>query len=636
MQTLSVTPVIGLPKFDGWSQVVTNQRQSFICSFSVFGDNAGNVGRDVVDLISSEEPNSVSSLYQLISKVITSVEDKDCRLQISCGLFESFDSFLATYNGSVWLKRNQKVGQILKSEQELKVVQGKAVTNDNFIFVTSQCENLWGEIYQKLSQGYDIDTIITSIVPGLHSQNDSSLSALAFVNIRQPEKDDLESLVESDEQDNQPTSSFVLNNLTNGDTDPVNNSPFPRKKINYKQLFNKLFSKIKQLADLIGKKKLIKSPNQLNLSKKQKIKVLFFTGLFFLILILGSVWSFQTKQQQKQAQAIADSFSDRIPQAQALLSSDPVTARQLVTQLIEDLKQAETTFANKKAGLKIIQKEKVKALEYYDQISGQQEVDQLPLFFDLRLVKPEIIASDVHLIGEEGLFLDPEIHQMVKLNLTTKQSFLIALPQEANIVDLATGLDHFFLLSDVIFQGTVQSDQIKKVVDNSDRLTKAKFVDFFDGNLYVLNPEQRNIFRYKPSDSEDKLFADPQAWLKTFQGVDFAQVNSMTIDGDIWLGTKTGQIFRLRSGRLESYEIKGLPASFDSSLVVSTNADSDKLVVLEASKQRIVILNKNGNFEKEIKSSSLSSATDLVLSNDSQQVLVVSGSLVYKLDLASN
>jgi len=45
---------------------------------------------------------------------------------------------------------------------------------------------------------------------------------------------------------------------------------------------------------------------------------------------------------------------------------------------------------------------------------------------------------------------------------------------------------------------------------------------------------------------------------------------------------------------------------------------------------------KNGNFEKEIKSSSLSSATDLAVSSDSKQVLVVSGSLVYQIDLTTN
>ena len=354
------------------------------------------------------------------------------------------------------------------------------------------------------------------------------------------------------------------------------------------------------------------------------------------ILILVLTWSFKIKQQQKQARTVVSSFSDRIPQAQSLLATDPVTARQMVAQLVEDLKKAEADFANKKAGLKIIQQEKDKALQYYDQISGQQQVDQLPLFFDLRLVKPEIIASDVHLLGEDGLFLDQEIHQMVRLNLTTKQASLISLPPEANIVDMTTSPEKFFLLSEVVYQGVVKSDQIQKVIENSDKLNKAKFIETFDGNLYVLNPELRNIFRYTLSDAEEKPFNDPQTWLKTLQGVDFTQVNSMTIDGDIWLTSKEGKIIRLRSGRLEEFQIKGLPTAFDSNLVISTSIDGEKLVVLEANKQRIVILNKNGNFEKEIKSSSLSSATDLAVSSHSKQVLVVSGSLVYQIDLTTN
>ena len=55
MLQLKVTPIVGLPQFTGWSQVVesTNSVSSrLICVFAVSGKHAGTVGRDVNQKIS--------------------------------------------------------------------------------------------------------------------------------------------------------------------------------------------------------------------------------------------------------------------------------------------------------------------------------------------------------------------------------------------------------------------------------------------------------------------------------------------------------------------------------------------------------------------------------------------------------
>ena len=185
MIRLKVTPVVGLPQFTGWSQVAESTSSAstrLISVFAISGKHAGNVGRDVSDKISDFYYYDIEQLHEFVLDLVEFVKENDCELFISCALISGNSSVFVTRGGSVFLKRKEKIGKILFSQDQIKIVKGSYTNDDVFVLTTLQASQFLNEIEQKFSQGFDVDIIITSVVPGLHAQTDSSLSAIVFIN----------------------------------------------------------------------------------------------------------------------------------------------------------------------------------------------------------------------------------------------------------------------------------------------------------------------------------------------------------------------------------------------------------------------------------------------------------------------
>jgi hypothetical protein len=135
------------------------------------------------------------------------------------------------------------------------------------------------------------------------------------------------------------------------------------------------------------------------------------------------------------------------------------------------------------------------------------------------------------------------------------------------------------------------------------------------------------------SASSSAELSDPAGWLKQGSDLDLEMANSMAIDGNIWLGFKDGQLKKLLSGKIEDFSIAGLKDPFSSPITLYTKEDMDNLYILEPQKSRVVVLNKKGEFVKEVKSQSLSSATVLFADEKQKKIFAVSGSLIFEMPL---
>jgi hypothetical protein len=146
-----------------------------------------------------------------------------------------------------------------------------------------------------------------------------------------------------------------------------------------------------------------------------------------------------------------------------------------------------------------------------------------------------------------------------------------------------------------------------------------------------MNRTQNNIFRYDTSEEGDE--SKPVGWVQSGQGIDFMQVQSMAIDGDVWLTTQTGEVQKLTGGKVSEFTITGLKEPFSSPITLFTKPDLTNLYILEPQKSRMVVLNKTGQFIKEVKSNNLAGATAVVASEKYQKAFALSGSLVYEMGL---
>lgn len=690
MAKFQVTPIIGLPQFNGWSQITTNSRRSLICSMAVFGQNAGNIGRDIVGVLDSADPRSAAELHTLLQAIVDDAIKAGGQPAMACLLTTGKHSILETYQGSVLLKRSGKVGVILSSQDQLKVLEGTYVPADTLVLTTAQGSSYLGEIQQKINQGYDIDTIITSLVPAIHAFPNSSLTSLAFVTLGEwepepapelpPEPEppafempEFEITLETIAQDQElaeresalePALETVHEEISEVDLDVVPETKAPsnimwtkssktESLIVPKKLVSKTMAKLKSLGGKVvakgkaGFKRIhwaSLNPVQLwqrfsqkdvyvtRQSRQQLLRILVPMVIVVACIIVGVFfWRNRQAQQVQAAELAAEPVTARFNQAKDQIADNPVTARQQMEESVAELEKLVQDFSDSPAGRQRLDQILATTQDEFTELSGREELSSLPIFFDLNSVEAAWIANQAEAEGSQLALMDEGKKQVALMDIESKTTRLLS-PLELQPIDLSLTADRIYVLGQGIWSAELRSSeaQFNRDIEEGDSNREGSLLGTFGPYVYVVNPARRNIYRYTRGVNG---FSDPIGWFKPGQRFSYDNLNSLSIDGDIWIGTTDGKIHKLSMGEVADYQIKGLPEAFTSSLIIFTKENLQYVYVLEPASRRLVILQKTGEFVRQIKSGSLAAATSLAVSETAGKAFVVSGSLIFEVSL---
>jgi len=285
------------------------------------------------------------------------------------------------------------------------------------------------------------------------------------------------------------------------------------------------------------------------------------------------------------------------------------------------------------SAVSLIEDQLVRASEIYEEISGKEELDKLDVFYDLRLVKSDYIANDIDTNGEQLVLLDSEKKQVINLNISTKKVGVRDFSDFDQVRDLSVNNNVVFVLSDGIKSFELEEgSKINEVRGLGDSNRNAVFINSYDRFVYVLSPDKRNIYRY--SNDGEGVYSEPIGWMTSATGLKYDEITSFSVDGDIWFSTSEGQIRKFSGGKESGLEIRGLEDPFSSSIKVFTNGNQENIYVLESDKNRIVVLSKEGEFKREIKSVSFSTVGSIAVSEKLNKIFAVSGSIIFEVNLS--
>ena len=580
-----MTPVIGLPKLDAWSQVASLRGNAGCIAFSIFGSQAGNVGRDLVDQIKdSSAPDSSALFYTFLNKLIRLVEEKDCQLQLAATLFLDTSLVLATYHGSILLRRNAKIGHLLSSEDQLQLINGQLRPDDLFILLTQNALDFKGEIEQKLTQGWEAETIVTSLMPSIQSSADTSLVAMAFIFLGQAKE-----VVEPKFQVLEPEPMKP----------PLVRPKFPPwLKYFLSQQFKRLFN-------------------------KKKIAYIIFATFLVLLLLLSIFFTLKYQALSKKIKTEAAPSLLLLQEAQDLSATDKIKARELVKQSLDNLSNLDQQYKSK-----FLRQQIATAQTLFTNLAMVEAQDELNIFFDLNSVVGNFVSTQAKLIGEKIYFLDKDQQSIIELNIKDKSTAVSKFTDINSAQDLAVADHKIYLLADALYQIDRESSEKQKI--EQALKAGARGLQFFNETLYVLNQEERNIFKYRFWENK---WQEPIRYVKSAPGVDFSEVLSMSIDGNLWLTSKKGEIFKFSAGTKQDFTVIGVDDPFAEAIYLYTGEDLQNLYILEPGKKRLVILDKEGRYEKQIVSETLATANNLLVSEVEKKAFVVSGSLVFEIDI---
>ncbi len=636
MQSVRVTPVVGLPQFTKWSQVVDHifgTGYHLVSALSITGSNAGSLGRDIVQYLLEQEPHNAQELYTVLAACYEVAETQGAHLSMSSGIFIAGASIFATTDSLILLRRKDKLGILLQSNQDISVVEGAQYSDDIFIFSTRAAEQYTASLSQQFAAGFDVDGVITSIVPAIHALEDSAGCALAFVTSVETKTSpqsyhtDYSSLPLSPAVGRPELLSSVPSEKNI--LEKKENSVFQRFLKNSSSAMSHTWNSIRQKNNQLFSKKTYVDGE--NVKKIQRII------LIILVIILGSATvAFlsirRSKQQTAQAAALIAPYTKRIQEISAQSDSDVVAARNSAAALVQELGKLQSQMAttSTKKSIEAIEKTLSDAQSMLTAISGKQQLSQLPIFYDLRLAVNNFVTSSVTLDGNTLVSLDVDKKMLVLLDTQTKQvtvgsddSFakVVALaPLDAQTVGLLGGGITTVALGDTISPN--------KSIPEGDSNRAGTLLAGYESYIYVFNPEKRNIYRYTETKG---TYSDPIGWLQDPLGVPFTSVTSMSIDGDLWLTTKEGEIKKFSSGKKVPFTLTGLSENFTTPITMTTTNTGTQLYVLEPQKKRLVILDKNGVFLREVKSDSFASVSSVVVDEAHASMYIIGGSLVYQI-----
>jgi hypothetical protein len=594
MTRAEITPITGILLDNQYPQVIKNKSGNLACAFTVTGEQARQVGQDFAQNIIESKPSSATELSKTLNNLIQQIKSQGCDLQMSCSLFLEKKVVFASFNAKVLLKRNVQVGQVLSSDQELKLIEGESLTNDIVVLATK--DTGVEEIKQGLLQNSSISTLTNKLKANI--QTNQNL-ALAFVVPIFDIEEKIKTPLQSREPENKPSYSEAITDKSTKASD--------------------------------GKRVIIE-----DLKPKKKINFKFIGIILSILIILGSLggYYYYSNQKAEQEKIVLEQqlspIQNLLSKAESIKNSDPITAREKTSQVINDLNNLAGLYQENKTLSNQIQDEITKAEDFSASITGKEEVDSLSLFFDLKLVDSDFIATTADTDGENIYFLDTNNNQVIKLNLEKKQSLILPIGEQQSLTDLAVGEKYLYLLGEGLLKydkaGEFPAIEIEdqETVNTNQQQMLANFGPF----LYVFNSDEKNIYKV---DSETK--EEVRSWFDSDTGIDFDQVKSITIDGDIWLTTKQGEIKKFTQGDEQNFDVTGLDNPFNSPITLFTKDNLENLYVLEPKHKRVVILTKKGEFLREIKSHSLEKTTSLVVSEELEKIYALSGSIIFEINL---
>ena len=357
-------------------------------------------------------------------------------------------------------------------------------------------------------------------------------------------------------------------------------------------------------------------------SKKTTLTV----GIILLAILFVSIGFGIRQKSIKEAKG---KYQDRLTQAQHQIDEAVGLAGLNADRARELFTQSKTTAESLKAeGVKDSNLNELLAKLDANQgaILGEYRVEP-QLYLDLSILSDGLTGDDLSGSSGKIFILDKNGKKIVGVSLPTKKTEVVAGPdQTEGAIALASYEDRVFILTqDGLYEvGTKRTEALAKDWQG-DVLPYA-----YAGNLYVLDKGAGMIWRF-PGTGE--TFSSKQKWLGPGVTSDFSNVNSLTIDGSIWVLTKSGKILKFTQGSPQSVSLSGVYPEIASADAIYTNETLGYVYILDKQGRRVLVLDKKGAYKAQYISDNISEATDIAVSEKDKKIILLGGSRLYSIEI---
>jgi hypothetical protein len=565
---------LGHEKLDGFSGFV--DENNLFLTVEIEAGITPDIGRELTfyirEKISLLKIENLQQFDKFISDIIKE-KNLPAGFSFSAGYLKGDIFYLKTINqGKIYIRRNNKLVLLIDSD---KTASGFIKVDDVFVFTFSNFIRLLGG-EEGLNKKFDhrpISEIIDEITPELLTKDDQGTAAL-FLQLKK---------IEEEEK-------------------PIDN----------------FFEVPKELGSALNLKSYYLRFGQQ--------KILTFITVFILGLIL--FWSVglgvirrKSENNQKKINLTKELISQKLSQAEEVSFLNMSSALSLIADSREEankLKQQLGVKSYELSGIdKIISDSENKILK--------KEEKKYTEFFDLTVDDKNAKGDKIYLDNDNLLISDKSRGVLYELSLTKKSLDRNQSPEikKSSSIALFEDKKYFYVEGAGVYR--IVDGEAKKVIENDKEWGKIIDMAVFNGNIYLLDQEKNEIWKYMTVESG---FGGKNSYLQPGQSFNLSSVNSFSIDGSVYLaGDST--MFKFTSGLQDAFKTN-LPDGNINVTKIFTNRDLEKVYGWDKKRGAVYIMGKNGDYQEQINSKILSTGSDFTVYKN--YIFVLQGSKIYKIE----
>jgi hypothetical protein len=601
MSVLEYVPVVGKTEVGRWSvvnvwptskagvhdRVVVDQAGVVVVVARAEGedDRVMEAGDEVVAQIDGWV-NSQERDFGVVREIVDQEESlKECLLVV---IDERKLRIWGKNGGRVILLRRGKVGQIFRGkEQGWRVIEGDWKPGDRLLVGTEELVDEMSEMLLLEVLSMPRKDAGEELVTRVQAAEDSATAAGLLMEFSQDEVGSVENIEE------------VMDSVEVKEAEPALPEVF------------------------------LKTDN----AKRKKAVAL---GVLILILLSISIslgwWKREQMRMESLFEATQTEVEIKLGQAVAVAEDNPVKAKELTRQATETLASIESEFIGKDEYQEKIGGLKAQIETTYRQVSGEISMAEVPIWFDLNLVKEGMFGEKMAYDSGRVVVLDANQQLLASIRTETKEAELVGggeLLKGSTLVDVM-GKKGVVLAESGLVEVEIEKKTSGLLQAKETEWQRVAGMGLFGSSVYLLDVGANTIWQYPGTGS---ALGQRQRWLKG-EDQDLTTEVDMVIDGDIWTVDSKGVVDKYRRGVEENFSIDGLLEPMIEVVAIDVPAESEKVYILDRGGKRVVVLSKEtGSYERQIIWEGLGAVTDMVVDEAEGQVLVLSGAEIFALKL---
>lgn len=580
---ISLAKIVATATPTSWSQAYNAGKLFAVISLTTevpMEENTLNLlGKEVLDNLEAEYfALETKDLESIKTAVIASLEKvlENVKCSFVVGAISSNILYTFAKNGTIEIKREGKLGIVLKADNQLEAASGFLEDKDIIILETFQFANTISQ--NSLLSSIDnlpVDQIAENLAPMIHEKEDGGIAAI----IAEYKKD-----LPSDSAFVIETTSAKEAVLTEAgeisiEQDQEVESIKPAEQAKRIPLSVEFLRKYLDFA-----KNKIQNTKISPFFDRSRRTVLTIAAILLLIFITSIFFAVKKQVDTKNKALIATYYAPALKkydEGQSLLDLNQALARDSFYSAQKLLTEGETKFSKGSS-------EEKQANDLLKKIN-----DSLNQTANIKTVTPkEASATDSKILAEEL--------KNSSIQFVTKEN------------------DNIYSMDSI----SVYKDS-KSIIKNA--WGKSGGLGVFFGNIYILDKTAKQILKFVFTSSD---YVKTNYFTKD-TNPDVSTANSIAIDGSIWVLENDGTVLKFTRGASDNLSITGLDKAFSSPTRIFTNADSDNIYILDNGNSRIVVFDKKGAYKIQYQADILKTAKDLEVIEKDKKIFILNGSKIY-------